>query len=168
LAPALIALGARARIIGPQKSQRELPLEDLYCVPRRDDQRENTLAKGEMLSHVLLPAVVGISSTYEIHHGCGTDPLVSASVALSLTDQVVRSARIVLGQVAPTPWLTDEAARTLFGRRVSEDTARYAGDVAVRAAVPLSGNAYKVQQARVAVTRAILQAAGNSRGEQLV
>jgi xanthine dehydrogenase YagS FAD-binding subunit len=42
---------------------------------------------------------------------------------------------------------------------VSEEVAQAAGDAAVKNARALSGNAYKVQLARVAVKRAVLEAA---------
>ncbi len=48
----------------------------------------------------------------------------------SRTD-VVREARIVLGQVAPTPWVSRAAADALIGPRVNQDTARVAGEAAV-------------------------------------
>jgi xanthine dehydrogenase YagS FAD-binding subunit len=145
-----------------------VPLEQLYRTPSRNDERELTLGHGEVVSHVLIPPRDDVaSSTYEIHHGCGTEPLVSAAVALRFAGAGVRQAVIVLGQVAPTPWQAPEAAAALVGRTIDEEIARYAGDVAVRQATPLSENAYKVQQARVAVTRAILQAARHTAGGQL-
>ena len=73
---------------------------------------------------------------------------------------MVRDARIVLGQVAPIPWVAAEAARSLIGNSVTAATAEAAGDIAVANATPLSMNEYKVQLARTAVKRAILKAAG--------
>jgi xanthine dehydrogenase YagS FAD-binding subunit len=58
------------------------------------------------------------------------------------------------------PWISEEAAAALVGKTISEDVAANAGSAAVAKAKPLSQNAYKVQLARVAVKRAILQAAG--------
>jgi len=45
------------------------------------------------------------------------------------------------------------------GKTISEQTAQAAGEAAVSQAKPLSRNGYKIQLARVAVKRAILQAA---------
>jgi xanthine dehydrogenase YagS FAD-binding subunit len=88
-------------------------------------------------------------------------PLAAASVALTLdATKKVKAARIALGHVAPTPWLASEAAEYLTGKTINEDVAAEAGKIAVAHAKPLSRNAYKVQLARVAVKRAILQAAG--------
>jgi len=96
-----------------------------------------------------------------VRHSVGPEaPLTSAAAALRIDGGVVRDARIVLGQVAPTPWVATEAARSLVGQIVGPETARWAADVAVRSATPLSGNRHKVQMARVSVERAILLAAG--------
>jgi len=81
-------------------------------------------------------------------------------VVFQMSGSTVQSARVVMGYVAPTPWLSEEAAQAIIGKSISEETAKAAADAAVQAAKPLSQNAYKVQLARVAVKRAILKAGG--------
>jgi xanthine dehydrogenase YagS FAD-binding subunit len=81
-------------------------------------------------------------------------------VALEVNGGTVGSARIVLGQVAPIPWVASQAAAVLQGKEVSAELAQQAGEAAVAGATPLSRNGYKVQLATVAVKRAILRAAG--------
>lgn len=66
---------------------------------------------------------------------------------------------MVLGHVAPIPWIAPEAEKLLVGKTVTDETAAEAGQAAVSQAQPLSMNAYKVQLARVAVKRALLRAA---------
>jgi xanthine dehydrogenase YagS FAD-binding subunit len=65
-----------------------------------------------------------------------------------------------MGAVAPTPWRAQAAEAALTGKQITEETAAAAADAAVRDARPLSQNGYKVQVARTAVKRAILNAAG--------
>jgi xanthine dehydrogenase YagS FAD-binding subunit len=77
-----------------------------------------------------------------------------------MSGKTVLSARIVLGHVAPVPWVSPEAARVLEGKTITRQLAEQAGRAALGDARPLSHNAYKVQLARVAVQRAILAAAG--------
>jgi xanthine dehydrogenase YagS FAD-binding subunit len=74
----------------------------------------------------------------------------------------VGNARVVMGYVAPVPWVSAEAAQVLTGKSVSEEQAKAAADAALKNARPLSQNAYKVQLARVAVKRAIMKAAGGA------
>ena len=167
IAPALIALGATARVIGPEEADEKfIPVEQLFRTPRHEGERENTLAANQLLTHILLPNVDGVeNATYEVRHGEGPDyPLAAAAVALRMDGGVVREAKVVLGHVAPTPWVSTPAADTLRGWMIDANLAEAAGAAAVAEATPLSNNAYKVQLAKVAVKRAILRAAGHETG----
>jgi len=165
LAPALIALGAQLRIIG-NGSEVRIPVEALYRAPRESAERELVLDPDQLVTHVHLPITAGPKSTlanasYEVRHGEGPDyPLVACSAALEISGGVVTNAQIVLGQVAPTPWISAPAAAALLGKPVNAATAREAGEAAVAWATPLSDNGYKVHLAKVAVERAIRLAAG--------
>jgi xanthine dehydrogenase YagS FAD-binding subunit len=72
----------------------------------------------------------------------------------------VDKAKIVLGHVGPTPVDAEAAAAALQGKTITADLATEAGRAAVANAKPMSGNSYKVQLTRVAVKRALMQAAG--------
>jgi xanthine dehydrogenase YagS FAD-binding subunit len=97
---------------------------------------------------------------YEVRQREALDyPLAAAAVVLRLDGKTLKSARVVLGHVAPVPWPAPEAEAVLVGKTISEAVADEAGNAAVSKAAPLSKNAYKVQLARVAVKRAILRAA---------
>ncbi len=167
LAPALIALGARVRVVGPgSEDETEMPLEYLFRTPKDDRQREHNLEPNQFVSHVLLPPPAGVASaSYEVQHGAGPEyPLAAAAAALSIRGGIVADARIVLGQVAPVPWLSAEAAEAILGRPVNPSTADAAGEAAVARATPLGSNEYKVQLAKVSVKRALLLAAGLESG----
>ncbi len=166
LAPALVALEARARVIGPAPGdEAELPLEALYRAPHNDQEREHALQPGQIVTHITIPNFGSGNATYEVRQGMGPDaPLAAAAASLTLRGGVVSAARIVLGQVAPVPWVSDDAARAMLGRPVTMETAEAAGEAAVRSARPLSDNAYKVRLAQVAVKRALLLAAGLETG----
>jgi len=81
---------------------------------------------------------------------------------LQMNGESVGTARVVMGYVAPVPWVSAEAAQALQGKRVTEETAKAAADLAVKEAKPLTHNSYKIQLARVALKRAILKAAGGA------
>ncbi len=176
LAPALIALEAEVRLLGPQPDeQRWIPLADLYRIPRLQGQRHTTLEAGQFVTHIRLPAVDlaqggATSGAYEVRHGEGPDyPLAAAAVKLSFSGSTngvatISDARVVLGQVAPTPWFSEEARRALIGRVVTPQIAEEAGEAAVLRATPLARNRAKVQHAKVAVKRAVLLAAGLETG----
>ena len=97
---------------------------------------------------------------YEIRQKEAFDwPLAVAAVALKMNGSNARSARVVMGYVAPVPWASAEAEQALTGQPVNEATGQRAAEAALKNAKPLNHNAYKVQLARVAVKRAILRAA---------
>lgn len=162
LAPALVALNAQVRVIGPAADEEKyVSVEELYRAPRHEAERETSLLPNQLVTHLLVPASTGFNATYEVRHGEGPDyPLTAAAASLHIEGGVVTDARIVLGHVAPIPWLSHEAAAVLIGQRVTEDLAAEAGAAAIVPAAPLSNNEYKVQLAQVAVKRAILRAAG--------
>ena len=163
IVPALIAYGASIRIEGP-KSRRELPLQKFYVSPKTEDEREHDLKPNEVLTEIIVPHSDGWKvAHYEVRQKAAFDwPLAVAVVALKLDGSNVQAARVVLGYVAPTPWLSPEAESALKGQSISDETAQKAAAAALSSAKPLSGNAYKVQLARVAVKRAILKAAGGA------
>lgn len=163
LAPALIALGARVNIAGPGGA-RTIAVENLFVSPKKDGEREHAIAPNEILTEIVIPADFGgrNGATYKVHQKEAFDwPLATASIALKLSDGKVTVARVVLGQVAPTPWRSAAAEQFLAGKAITPQTAAQAADAAVRDATPLSRNRYKVQLARVAVKRALLAATGH-------
>jgi xanthine dehydrogenase YagS FAD-binding subunit len=161
IVPVLIAYNAKVQLAGPQ-GRRELPLEKFYVIPKSDNDREHDLRANEIVTGVVLPAAQDIKAAhYEIRQKAAFDwPLALSAVALKMDARTIKSARVVLGYVAPTPWLSPAAEQELVGKTLSEETAKAAADAALKIATPLSNNGYKVQLARVAVKRAILKAGG--------
>jgi len=158
LAPALVALDATFRIVGPE-GERTLSGSDFFVLPRQDAEHENVLADDEVLASVTLAAPRdGVRSTYHkvMDRDAWTHALVSAAVVLDMNGDVCREARIVLGGVAPVPWRVPEAERLLAGQRVTPELAREVGAAAVAGARPLSKNGYKVPLTRGVVERTVL------------
>ena len=160
LAPPLIALGANVTLHGPS-GPREIPVEELFVIPKADNEREHTIHPNEILTEISIPATARgwRNSTYEVRQKEALDwPLATASVALKVDGGKIAIARVVLGHVAPIPWRSRAAEQALEGKSLTESTAAAAGEAAIREAKPLSQNGYKMQLARVAVKRAVLQA----------
>ena len=160
--PPLIALNAQLTIASPSGS-RTVPVENFFLIPQNDQSREVDLKPNEIVTEILVPAGGTKNATYEVRQKEALDwPLATASVALTMDGGNVKSARIVLGHVAPTPWVAADASQQLAGKAIDEQTAEQAGAAAVSTASPLSGNRYKVQLAKVAVKRALLAASGKT------
>lgn len=161
-APALIAFGAKVTIASA-KGTRTVALKDFFQMPDKNLKGENILQAGEIITQVTLPKPpTGTRSTYlKIREKDSFDwALVSVAVALQMQGGVCRRASVVLGGVAPIPYESVEAARSLIGKAVSVQTAAAAGSTAVAQATPLEMNAYKVPMMEVVVKRAVLAAAG--------
>lgn len=170
LAPVLVALGAKIRLYSAKSSGagvRELPLEKFFVTPTKAGQREHDLQPGEMVIELIVPPPSQDlkASSYEVRQRAAFDwPLSHAAVALEMDGDTVKSARIVLGQVAPVPWISEEAAAALVGKPVNSDTAMAAANAAVAKAKPLSRNKYKITLTKAAVKRAVLNAAAGRAG----
>jgi xanthine dehydrogenase YagS FAD-binding subunit len=158
LGPALIALNAKVKLVGP-KGPREVPVAKFFVVPKDDASREIALQPNEILTEIVVPAAAVRSATYEVRQKEALDwPLATAAVALTMKGNTVASAKIVLGHVAPTPYEAAAAEKALVGKTITAASAEAAGKAAVAEAKPLSQNAYKVTLAKVAVKRALLDA----------
>jgi len=158
-APALVALDATFRIVGPD-GERTVAASDFFTLPTLDAARENVLKAGDVLASIALPrARATVRSTYHkiMDREAWTHAVVSAAIVLEMQDGVCRRARVVLGGVAPIPWRLPEVERLLTGKRLTDALAAQAGDAAVAGARPLSKNAYKVPLTRAMVTRTIEQ-----------
>jgi xanthine dehydrogenase YagS FAD-binding subunit len=157
LAPMLIALGATATIAGPDGA-RNLPLEKFFTLPTVEVRRENVLKDGEIVTEVQVPAASGGSSTYlKFKERSSLDFAMSAAaVSVDLGgDKTVRSARLVLGGVAPIPWRAPEAEAFLVGKKLDAATVAAAADLALKQAKPMDDNAYKITLTKTLVRRAL-------------
>lgn len=160
-APALVALDASFRIVGPD-GDRVVPAREFFVLPGVDPARENVLTGDEVLAEVVLPAPSGsLRGTYrkELDREAWTHALVSVAVTLDMDGGVCRRARIVLGGVAPIPWDRPQVARMLEGQRITPELAATAADAAVADASPLSLNGYKVPLTRALVRRTLVSLA---------
>ena len=158
LGPALVALGAKIRLASAS-GHREVAAAKFFVTPQNENTREIALLPNEILTEILVPHEGTKNATYEVRQKQALDwPLATASVALKMKGSTVVSARIVLGHVAPTPWAATQAEQALTGKAITTESAEEAAKAALSDAKPLSQNGYKVQLARVAVKRALLEA----------
>lgn len=158
LAPALIALDAEIQI-EKKGATRTLALEKFFTLPADGDvTRENVLGDDEVVTEIRFAApAANARSTYIKFKERSSYDFALASVALSVTldGNVVQSARLVLGGVAPIPWRSTAAEKALVGKKLDESSGRAAAEEALRGAEPLGQNAYKIPLAKALITRAV-------------
>jgi len=154
---ALSAYGATLEVVST-KGKRALPIDKFFYLPTESATVENTLAPGEIVESVSIPAPAsGTRSVYrKLKEKESFDwPLVEVAVVLSISGGTIQNSRVVLGSVAPIPHRSPEAEAALNGSKPGPETAKRAAEAAVKTAKPLSQNAYKVRLARVELERAL-------------
>ena len=83
--------------------------------------RENVLRDDEVLASNTLPAARrNVRSMYHrvLDREAWTHAVVSAAVVMEMEKDVCRSARVVLGGMAPIPWRLPEVERLLAGHPI--------------------------------------------------
>jgi xanthine dehydrogenase YagS FAD-binding subunit len=157
-APALVALDAEFHVSGPS-GDRVIPAGQFFQLPRVDVARENVLAPDDVLFAITLPAArPSVRSTYHkvLDREAWTHAVVSVAIVLDMDKQVCRSARVVLGGVAPIPWRLPKVEAMLAGQRITPELAAKAGEAAIEGARPLAKNKYKVPLTMNVVKRTLL------------
>ena len=153
MAVALVALEAQLRIAGPSGS-RTVGIDGFFVSPGKFIDKENVLVSGEIVTDIHIPPTAGkIKSSYRKIASRGSWDFALASVAavLQVENDTVRSARIVLGGVAPFPWRVQAAEKLLAGKKLDGSAAAAAADAAIAGARLLKGNAYKAEIVKGAV-----------------
>jgi xanthine dehydrogenase YagS FAD-binding subunit len=161
LAPALVALNATFEVTGPGGTRR-IAAADFFVLPSQNPARENALGATELLTGVRIPTpAAGVVSTYlkVTDREAWTHAEVSAAVVLHVDGDRIRTARVVLGGVAPIPWRLPEVEHFLRGTSLSAAVAGQAGALAIANAQPLTKNGHKVPMTSAVVERALMRLA---------
>jgi xanthine dehydrogenase YagS FAD-binding subunit len=161
MAVALVALEAVVQISGGETA-RKVPVEHFHVLPGNTPHIETVLQPGELITHVTVPAnaFAARSAYVKLRDRASYEfALSSAAAALDLQGNQIRSARLALGGVATKPWRSPEAERVLTGAAAVEATFHAAAGAAMKDAVPHKHNAYKIELAKRAIVRALMQAA---------
>jgi carbon-monoxide dehydrogenase medium subunit len=154
--PALIAAGATAVIAGPN-GRREAQVEAIVTGPGR-----TSLQKGEFIVEFHVPKPKPHQSDAYLRFIPRTEmdiAVVGVGVNVTLDGNgVCTDARVVLGAVAPTQVVADEAGKALIGHRLDDDTLAKLDAAAGRACKPINDKRgtieYRVKVAGVLARRA--------------
>jgi CO/xanthine dehydrogenase FAD-binding subunit len=153
MAPVLIVLDAMIKT-----TKRTLSAEDLFsCGADRPD----ILDSGEILTEIFIPRPSEtMQLSYEKFRIRKTVdfPILSLASAYDMTAGKMKNVRLVLGAAAPVPLRLTETERFLKGKKPGKGVAEQAAAIAAEKAIPLSGNAFKIQIMKTLLRRSILAA----------
>jgi xanthine dehydrogenase YagS FAD-binding subunit len=159
---ALAALEAVVRVTGPG-GDRTLPFAEFHRLPGDTPHLDTNLGADELITAVDLPA-----KGFAEHHAylkvrdrrSYAFALVSVAAALEMDGRTVKEARLALGGVAHKPWRDRQAEALLHGQGATRDNFRRVAEALLRDAKGFGHNDFKVELAKRAIVRALIQAAG--------
>jgi xanthine dehydrogenase YagS FAD-binding subunit len=158
---ALAVLEASVRVVGT-RGERVVALSDFHRLPGDTPERDTNLEADELITSVELPAR-GFAAHYtylKIRDRLSyAFALVSVAVGLELEGNTIKEARFALGGVAHKPWRSIEAEAVLRGRAPDGATFARAAELVLSEAKGFGHNDFKVELARRAIVRALVQAA---------
>ena len=134
--PALIALAAKCRVVGP-RGERIVPAEDFCTAPGR-----TVLAPDEILVEFQIATPAGHASDAHLRFIPRNEMDIAvvgvgAALSLDLADDRCTAARIGLGAVGPTPIFAREAGAALVGKRLDSAAIENAARAAIAASSPI-------------------------------
>ena len=164
-APALIALGARVRLVS-QSGEREVALADLY---NNDGMNYIARRPNEILAEVLLDSLHGWKSTYWKlrRRGSFDFPVLSVAAAARLSGGVVEEARIVIGSAASRPLVATEAAKFLVGHPLNNEVIAECAALAARVAKPLDNTDFDMSWRKKVASEFVMNALRELRGDDM-
>lgn len=133
LAQIFISLDSKLRIAGPM-GQRTLPVEELFI-----DFYTTSLAEDEIITKVVIPPLPRQSGIEYIRFSSSSvvdKPSAGVAVRLTLNEEAVQVARIVLGCVGPTPVRAVKAEALVLGKKLTAALIAEAGAMASRECSP--------------------------------
>ena len=133
--PVMIALGATANVAGPNGT-RVIAVEDFCTGPG-----QNVLQSGEILVSIHFPPPGPNSGARYLRFIPRNEmdiAVAGAGVSVVLENGNIKSARIALASVAPTPLFVREAGEVLAGKPANDESIQAAASIAEEAARPIT------------------------------
>jgi xanthine dehydrogenase YagS FAD-binding subunit len=156
-APTLIALDAKF-VIRTRKGDRVVDAEDYFIGPDIDITRLHILHSGDLLTAIRIPSTWAAARFYfeKIRDRNVWDfPLLNVASAMAISGGKIDQIRIAVNGAAARPLRLKTVESAVRGMSPNAATGEMAGKLAVRGAVPLQFNAYKIPLMRNLVKRAI-------------
>lgn len=156
-APALVALDAQM-VIRNARRERVVPAEEFFVAPGTDITRMTVLEPGDVLATIRIPNDWANASFYfekVAERNTWDFALVSVAAAKVINAGRIERIRLACGAVSCTPLRLTSVERMVTGMAHNDVTAGMAGPEAVKGAVPLNYNHFKLPLMENLVRRAV-------------
>ena len=158
---ALAALEAVVHVTGPS-GERSIDFAEFHRLPGDTPNIDTNLRADEIITGVELPA-----EGFAEHHSylkvrdraSYAFALVSVAAALKMDGDKITEARLALGGVAHKPWRDPQAEALLHGQTASRDNFERVAEALLQDAKGYGHNSFKIELAKLAIVRALSQAA---------
>ena len=149
LANVLVALDATL-----VTTEKEIAARDFFTTRLK---AYDMLEPGEIIKAVKVPVREGHVNGYvkDRLRNSVDFALIALAYDVKMTNGVIEDVTMVLGGVAPVPYVLDEVAKLVKGQKPTAELAARAGELAISKAVPMDKNAYKVNGIQAMVERFI-------------
>lgn len=158
IAVALVALNAEFTI-SSGKNSKQVPANNFFVLPTQDEQHENILKPGEIITEIFIPDLPDNARSSYIkftERNVWDFAIVSVAAVISKNGNKIKSAEIVFGGVAPKPWRDENLVRSMLGLNISVKSIEISAVQALSLAQPMEKNEYKVFLARNLVKKVLL------------
>jgi len=153
MATVLLALDARINTVNASGG-RVIPIDKFYTT------FGNTLGPNEVITAIQVPNIGSrVKQRFLKFRLRRTIDFAITSVAaiITLNNNIVGDARLVLGGVSPEPYRAVKAEGILIGESITESVVAKAAEALVSDTVPLSKNGYKILIIKALLKRALLE-----------
>ncbi len=148
-AVALLALDAKFKI-SSEKSEKIISAREFFVLPDVDDQKENILKDGEILTEIIIPnSSNNISKFIKVkERGAWDFALVSIAGVFEIENKIIKSGKITFGGVAPIPWVEEKVNTGLTNFKIDENNIEKLSSLAFTKAEAMDKNSYKIPLAK--------------------
>ncbi len=153
MATGLFALDAKINTMS-SKGKRVIPVRDFYT------PFGHILETDEIITSLSVPRVKPCTkqSFLKFRPRKAIDfSTVSVTSVITSVGDVIQNAKIIVGGVSPLPYEAAAAEQILIGESMKESVAEKVAEAAVKDAMPLTKNGYKVPLVKALVKRSILE-----------
>ncbi len=159
---ALAALDATVNITGT-KGDRKILFTEFHRLPGSTPELDNNLQKGELITSIHIPTNAFNKTHYlKIRDRASyAFALVSVAVALEMSVNTIKKAKLAMGGVAHKPWRLVEVEKFLMGKQATKENFTAAANMAMETATSFGHNDFKIKMGKAAIIEALQEAIRN-------